>query len=104
MMSECGMPGSKLIFFLTLHNSCALNGPVVTHVQLVNRMHPIASGSTRLSPHRSLAAMRDSGVVLPLRGPFRSSKTDGHARNEGRTGPGMHIMRPIPKDGEATEV
>jgi len=45
-----GRSRSKLIFFLTIDNSHALNGPVATHVQLVNRMASIASGSTRLLP------------------------------------------------------
>jgi hypothetical protein len=56
---------SKLIFFLTILDSHALNGPVATHVQLVNRMLAeclrSASGSNRSAAAASRTNARCRG-------------------------------------------
>ena len=93
---------SKLIFFLTIQDSRALNGPVAIPIQLVNRMPSFASGSTRLAAAES-RNMRDSGAVSRLQGPFRSLKGNQASQNERvEPDPGMRNSRPTLNDGDAT--
>jgi hypothetical protein len=69
-LQRIGRLCSKLIFFLTIDNSPALNGPVATQVHLVNRMLVdrirFASGSTRFLPLRRCARLRNFGAVSCL--------------------------------------
>ena len=71
---------SKLIFFLTIDNSPALNDPVATQVKTGESMHRSASGSSRPLPSWRLVSGRGSGRV-PCRFP---GCTDPRKRNGGR--------------------
>jgi hypothetical protein len=98
---------SKLIFFLTIDNSPALNGPVATQVKTGESMHRSASGSSRPMPSWRLVSMRGYGGSLAF---FRVAEAREHAR-KGETKPVLkcqnrHRMQNQPAsflpDGEAT--
>jgi hypothetical protein len=73
-----------LIFFLTIHDSRALNGPVATDDQLVNREHSIASGSTRFHAAEAsrIPARSRSGVSYLAAVLAAEFDRSGHARTE----------------------
>ena len=89
---------SKLIFFLTIDNSPALNDPVATQVKTGESMHRNASGSSRPLPSWRLASVRGSGRALCRFSGCENPRKD----KEGETNPGlncrngsrMHINRP----------
>jgi hypothetical protein len=92
---------SKLIFFLTIHDSRALNGPVVIPDQLVNRVPALASGSTRsfaaaasCMDARFRSGSLSSGAVSVT----ERERESQDSRSE--SDQGMHISRPILKTGK----
>ncbi len=75
---------SKLIFFLTIDNSPALNDPVATQVKTGESMHRSASGSRRPLPSWRLVSVRGSGAAQ-CRFSGCTNPQEGHCgRNESR--------------------